>query len=173
MRASFASPVVPPGANCPVCGHPRAPGTRFPSRYCARPKAHCRQRANRRKGALTGRFVGRRPARLAPPLETLAAMALRQHFGAGAPFTAADARTAAGASAVHLDAAQTAKLLDELVDDGLLVAETVTASGRPSFTFPSHHRRSAALAAAEEHRARAQHPKRGARGVRERGRATG
>lgn len=163
MGASLASPAMPPGANCPVCGHPRAPGTRFPSRYCARPKAHCRQRANRRKEALTATFMRRRPERPSPPVETLAAMALRRHLGAGAPFTSADAQTAAGAAAVHLDATHTAKLLDELVDDGLLVVETVTPSGRALFTFPAHHRRPTALADAEAHRARAQPPKRGAR----------
>lgn len=124
---------TPAPAYCPVCGEPRAAGTRFPSQYCGR--GACRQAAHRAKGRLIEKFKSRpRKKPIEPPAETLAAMAMRGAWKSGEWFSSEWANTAARRCGIHLAAPALSRLLDELAED--LLDETVTGTGARSFTFP-------------------------------------
>lgn len=116
------------GSDCPVCGGPKAPGTRNPSRFCANDNGRCRKKNGKYKAQFTRR---QDPESL--PSSTTAAVALVRLLGKRAvPFSPDGARSAFACWGVLLDEARTAALLSELVEDGVL-RETVTPQGLTAF----------------------------------------
>lgn len=154
---------APSQGYCPVCGEPLAAGSRNPARYCG--DGACRQAAHKRKKRLEKRFLSRprkksrKKKPVAAPDNTLAAMALRARFGAGALFSAEQAAIVAGRSGLHFGALRLVNLLRELVEDVLEL--TVTPSGE-RFSFLSMKRPSLS-GYGQTNGVPARQPKRGAR----------
>lgn len=133
----IAIPARPSVDACPVCGAARAVAMRSHAAYCS---ARCRKVANKEKKRLLKQRAARRPHAKVPAGTVMSTIALRAAFGVDEPFTLAQARVAAGRSGAHLARNPLAKLLSELVQDGLL-EKSVAPSGAWTFRFPLIRRR--------------------------------